>query len=60
MSASGLAEARGAAVQPSLDDMIEETTSADASTSSDRRRRAESALDEVRRRFGKGAARFGT
>ncbi|NEG55024.1 DNA polymerase IV [Bifidobacterium platyrrhinorum] len=59
MSASGLSEADATAVQPSLDDMIEEATSADSRTVSDRQRRAESALDEVRRRFGDGAARFG-
>ncbi|KFI55253.1 DNA polymerase IV [Bifidobacterium callitrichos DSM 23973] len=59
MSASGLSDTAATAVQPSLDDMIEEAESADASTTSDRRRRAEAALDAVRQRFGNQAVKFG-
>lgn len=59
MSASGLSPAESTAVQPSLDDMIEESDSADSRTSDDRRRRAETALDAVRARFGNKAVRFG-
>lgn len=59
MSASGLSDTAATAVQPSLDDMLEEAESADASTTSDRRRRAEAALDAVRQRFGNQAVKFG-
>lgn len=59
MSASGLSDTAETAVQPSLDDMLEEAASADASTTSDRRRRAEAALDAVRQRFGNQAVKFG-
>ncbi|PST46638.1 DNA polymerase IV [Bifidobacterium callitrichos] len=59
MSVSGLSDTAATAVQPSLDDMLEEAESADASTTSDRRRRAEAALDAVRQRFGNQAVKFG-
>ncbi|MBT1173694.1 DNA polymerase IV [Bifidobacterium sp. MA2] len=59
MSASGLAPAEATAVQPSLDDMLEETDSTDSRTAGERRRRAEAALDAVRERFGNRAVRFG-
>ncbi|KAA8818157.1 DNA polymerase IV [Bifidobacterium rousetti] len=59
MSASGLAPVGETAVQPSLDDMIEEADSADSRTASDRRRQAEAALDAVRQRFGNTSVKFG-
>ncbi|WP_055427895.1 DNA polymerase IV [Bifidobacterium aesculapii] len=59
MSASGLGRTDETAVQPSLDDMLEESSRADARTNGERQRRAEAALDAVRRRFGSGAASFG-
>ncbi|MBT1181499.1 DNA polymerase IV [Bifidobacterium sp. CP2] len=59
MSASSLSHAEATAVQPSLDDLLEESDAADARTADDRRRRAEAALDAVRDRFGGKAVRFG-
>lgn len=57
--ASGLSEAGSTAVQPSLDDLLEETT-AHGETRSARLRDAEAALDAVRARFGSSAAYLGT
>ena len=59
MSASGLSEAASTAVQPSLDDVLEETNTPGNETQSARLRGAEQALDAVRRKFGKHAASFG-
>ena len=57
MSASGLARS----VQPTLDDVLEETEaqSAGTVTRSARQRDAEQALDAIRRKYGKGAASLG-
>lgn len=67
MSAGGLVEAADAAVQLSLDDMLEERnevqrgrgTDTEPSTQSERLRGAEAALDAVRLKYGKGSVRFG-
>ncbi|KAB5608005.1 DNA polymerase IV [Bifidobacterium jacchi] len=59
MSVSGLCEAGATAVQPTMDDLLEESDSADSRTSSERMRSAEAALDAVRRRFGHKAASLG-
>lgn len=67
MSASGLVEAADAAVQLSLDDMLEEQneaqrgrgTDTEPSTQSERLRGAEAALDAVRLKYGKGSVRLG-
>ncbi|MCH4209026.1 DNA polymerase IV [Bifidobacterium sp.] len=59
VSASGLESAHTAVVQPSLDDLLEETQSPGGITKSARLREAEQALDAVRRRYGKKAATFG-
>ena len=67
MSAGGLVEAADAAVQLSLDDMLEERnevqrgrgTDAEPSTQSERLRGAEAALDAVRLKYGKGSVRLG-
>lgn len=67
MSAGGLVEAADAAVQLSLDDMLEEQneaqrgrgTDAELSTQSERLRGAEAALDAVRLKYGKGSVRLG-
>ncbi|NMN00304.1 DNA polymerase IV [Bifidobacterium sp. DSM 109958] len=64
VSASGLQEAAQTAVQPSLDDLIEERDAAerrpgDGATKPQRLSRAEQALDAVRARFGSGAASLG-
>lgn len=67
MSAGGLVEAADAAVQLSLDDMLEEQneaqrgrgTDAEPSTQSERLRGAEAALDAVRLKYGKGSVRLG-
>ena len=58
MSASGLARSAGSTVQPTLDDVLEETEaqSAGTVTRSVRQRDAEQALDAIRRKYGKGAA----
>lgn len=59
MSASSLSEAAATAVQPSLDDMLEEAADVQGRTSQARRHDAEAALDAVRRKFGAKAAQFG-
>lgn len=67
MSAGGLVEAADAAVQLSLDDMLEEQNEAqrgrgtytEPSTQSERLRGAEAALDAVRLKYGKGSVRLG-
>ncbi|QSY56773.1 DNA polymerase IV [Bifidobacterium saguini] len=59
MSTSSLSEAASTAVQPSLDDMLEESVNARGSTTQARRHDAEAALDAVRRKFGSGAVKFG-
>ncbi|KAB5746328.1 DNA polymerase IV [Bifidobacterium adolescentis] len=67
MSAGGLVEAADAAVQLSLDDMLEEQneaqrgrgTDTEPSTQSERLRGAETALDAVRLKYGKGSVRLG-
>ena len=67
MSAGGLVEAADAAVQLSLDDMLEEQneaqrgrgTDAEPSTQSERLRGAEAALDAVWLKYGKGSVRLG-
>ena len=67
MSAGGLVEAADAAVQLSLDDMLEEQneaqrgrgTDAEPSTQSERLRGAEASLDAVRLKYGKGSVRLG-
>lgn len=67
MSAGGLVEAADAAVQLSLDDMLEEQneaqrgrgTDTEPSTQSERLRGAEAALDAVRLKYGKGSVRLG-
>ncbi|KAB7790900.1 DNA polymerase IV [Bifidobacterium leontopitheci] len=61
MSASGLAQKSGSSVQPTLDDVLEESAaqSAGTGTRSARQRGAEQALDAVRRKYGNNAARLG-
>ena len=67
MSAGGLVEAADAAVQLSLDDMLEERnevqrgrgTDTEPATQSERLRGAEAALDAVRLKYGKGSVRLG-
>ncbi|OZG63073.1 DNA polymerase IV [Bifidobacterium lemurum] len=59
VSASGLSEAGDTAVQPSLDDMLEESANPTERTSAARLRDAEAALDAVRRKFGRRSASFG-
>lgn len=59
MSASGLTEAKDTAIQPSLDDLIEEHDAPGGGTKAARLREAETALDAVRRRFGNKAASLG-
>lgn len=63
MSASGLVEAEGAVVQPSLDDFLHDgggrASREGASTQSERMRGAEAALDAVRLKYGSGIARLG-
>lgn len=67
MSAGGLVEAADAAVQLSLDDMLEERnevqrgrgTDTEPSTQSERLRGAEAALDAVRLKYGKESVRLG-
>lgn len=59
MQASGLCEQETAVLQPTLDDVFEETQDARASTTAQRLRGAEQALDAVRHKFGKHSASFG-
>ena len=59
MSASSLSQACDTAVQPTLDDVLEETSRADDSTASRRLRTAEAVLDAVRSKYGDQAASFG-
>ena len=59
MSTSSLSAAADTAVQPSLDDMLEEASDARGQTSRARLHDAEAALDAVRRKFGNAAAQFG-
>ncbi|MCH9275211.1 DNA polymerase IV [Bifidobacterium amazonense] len=63
MSASGLVEAAGAVIQPTLDDLLEEADADDAAapapTKATRLREAEQALDAVRRKYGVKAASLG-
>ena len=60
-SASGLVQAADMVMQPTLDDVLEErdAASSGSETKSKRLRGAEQALDEVRRKYGKSAARLG-
>ena len=60
MSASGLTETQSTAVQPSLDELMEEEAAPDGRAHAERMRDAEAALDAVRARFGRGSARLGT
>ena len=55
MSTSSLSKAAATAVQPSLDDMLEEADNARGQTSQARLHDAEAALDAVRRKFGNKA-----
>lgn len=60
VSASGLSEASTTAVQPSLDDLLDESEHAGPDgTRPARMSQAEQALDAVRRKFGNGAASLG-
>lgn len=59
VSASGLGETKSTPVQPSLDDVLEESSTPDGGTKSTRMRDAEQALDAIRKRYGKGAASLG-
>jgi DNA polymerase-4 len=59
VSASMLCHAQKIIVQPSLEDLIEESTSSTGETKSSRLRNAEQALDAVRKRYGKNSARLG-
>lgn len=59
MSTSSLSEAATTAIQPSLDDMLEEASDTRGQTSQARRHDAEAALDAVRRKFGNSAVQFG-
>ena len=64
VTASGLTDSAETAIQPSLDDLMEEHDAAerrpaDAATKPERLSRAEQALDAVRARFGNGAASLG-
>lgn len=59
VSASGLCETETAVVQPSIDDVLEEASTPQGVTHSEKMRNAEQALDAVRQRFGKSAAGFG-
>lgn len=59
MSVSSLSETSSTAVQPSLEDMLEEADDSRNRTAQTRRHDAEAALDAVRRRFGNQAARLG-
>ncbi|MCI1831604.1 MAG: DNA polymerase IV [Bifidobacterium sp.] len=59
VSASNLSDRSRTVVQPSLDDVLEETSSAHGNTRSARLREAEQALDAVRKRYGKKAADLG-
>jgi DNA polymerase-4 len=59
ISASGLIQARGAVIQPTLEDMLEEHESASGESRSNRLRDAEQAMDAVRQRYGLGAVSLG-
>ena len=59
MSTSSLSKAAATAVQPSLDDMLEEADNARGQTSQARLHDAEAALDAVRRKFGNKAPSLG-
>jgi DNA polymerase-4 len=59
MSTSSLSEAHTTAVQPSLDDLLEEADDAHGQTAQARMHDAEAAMDAVRRKFGSAAAQFG-
>ena len=59
MSTSSLSEAHATAVQPSLDDLLEEADDAHGQTTQARMHDAEAAMDAVRRKFGNTAAQFG-
>lgn len=59
VSASGLSETADTAVQPSLDDLLEESDTPTGDTKTSRLRDAEQALDAIRQRYGKGAASLG-
>lgn len=59
ISASGLIQARGAVIQPTLEDMLEEHGSASGESRSNRLRDAEQAMDAVRQRYGLGAVSLG-
>ena len=59
MSTSSLSETHATAVQPSLDDLLEEADDAHGQTAQARMHDAEAALDAVRRKFGSAAAQFG-
>ncbi|PWG63194.1 DNA polymerase IV [Bifidobacterium callitrichidarum] len=59
MSTSSLSETASTAVQPSLEDMLEEADDVRGRTSEAKRHDAEAALDAVRRKFGNRAVQFG-
>jgi DNA polymerase-4 len=59
MSVSSLSMAASTAVQPSLDDMLEEADDSRGKGAQARLHDAETALDAVRRKFGSSAAQFG-
>ena len=59
VSVSGLTKANNTAIQPSLDDLLEEHGRTDETTTSNRLRAAEAALDAVRSKYGNQAANLG-
>lgn len=59
ISVSGLSKASATAVQPSLDDVLEEDRDAHSRTAQSRLRDAEAALDAVRRKYGNQSVYFG-
>ena len=59
VSVSGLSKTDATATQPSLDDLLEEHERADETTTSNRLRAAEAALDAVRSKYGSAAANLG-
>lgn len=59
VSMSNLSEQEHTAIQPTLDDLLEESTTSSGNTATQRMRGAERALDAVQAKFGKGSARLG-
>ena len=59
MSVSGLSERERTVIQPTLDDLLEEESSPERTTTAQRMRGAERALDAVRGKFGTNSARLG-